>query len=285
MYLHPYNLTTNRNYRSQKQNRRVTILFHVLCFLVAVIPHHHPPSVGVVAVLAFYPPTDHVQRTYHLHQRQNHNFRRTVIMPSSSDPSEESNNNKKKKNDSTFTAAMTEAVTEVSTTDPPKEETTEANTNKSNKKNDIQRKTWNPLRLAVLRLKMTEPAMTSPLNYGKYNDDENGTFRCAYCDHILFPSYAKYNSGTGWPSFWRTTQNDSVSYHREWDGRLECQCANCQSHLGHVFLDGPHPSTIVKPEYVSSAPSTDPRSSNVKNNYLPRFCINGLALTYQKNKS
>ena len=103
---------------------------------------------------------------------------------------------------------------------------------------------------------------------------------------MLFPSNAKYNSGTGWPSFWRTAQTNAVAYHREWDGRLECRCAKCQSHLGHVFLDGPYPSSITNQELVQSIPSTDPKSSSSsKNECLPRFCVNGLALTYQKDQS
>jgi peptide-methionine (R)-S-oxide reductase len=139
----------------------------------------------------------------------------------------------------------------------------------------VKRKTWNPFRLAILRLGFTEPAMTSPLNYGKYD----GTFRCAYCNHTLFDSNAKFNSGTGWPSFWRTYDADAVALRREWDGRLECRCANCQSHLGHVFLDGPLPREVDS-AVLRTAPDTDPRSS-----YLPRFCINDGALTYQPRRS
>jgi peptide-methionine (R)-S-oxide reductase len=151
-----------------------------------------------------------------------------------------------------------------------------------------KRLTWNPFRLAVLRWKMTEPAMTSHFNYGTYNNDPEATFHCAYCNHTLFPALAKYNSGTGWPSFWRTFDANAVSYHREWDGRLECVCANCHSHLGHVFMDGPYPSTIPNQyqELVQSIPSTDPKSKKATstNQCLPRFCINGLALTYHKKQ-
>lgn len=138
--------------------------------------------------------------------------------------------------------------------------------------NNVRAQTWNPLRLGVLRLGLTEPAMTSPLNYGKYN----GEFKCAYCGLTLFDSEAKYDSGSGWPSFWRTATPDSVQYKRELDGRLECQCKRCSSHLGHVFLDGPRPATVPE-DLLSASPQTDPRSTN----YLPRFCINGAALKYQ----
>jgi peptide-methionine (R)-S-oxide reductase len=141
----------------------------------------------------------------------------------------------------------------------------------------VKRKTWNPLRLAILRLGLTEPAMTSSLNYGKYD----GIFCCAYCNHTLFDSNAKYNSGTGWPSFWRTQDASSVVLRREWDGRMESRCGKCQSHLGHVFLDGPLPGEVDAVD-LRTAPETDPRSSS--SSYLPRFCINGGALTYQPRR-
>ena len=141
-------------------------------------------------------------------------------------------------------------------------------------KKQQQPQTWNPLRLGVLRLGLTEPAMTSPLNYGKYD----GAFNCAYCGQTLFDSTAKFDSGSGWPSFWRTATADSVHYQRESDGRLECQCNTCRSHLGHVFLDGPRTSTFAV-EVLAAAPESDPRMRG--NMYLPRFCMNGAALTYK----
>lgn len=136
-------------------------------------------------------------------------------------------------------------------------------------------KTWNPFRLAVLRLGMTELPAISPLNYGKYD----GTFNCAYCGQELFDSSAKYDSGSGWPSFWRTSGEGAVAYKMELDGRLECRCKRCQSHIGHVFLDGPKPSSVPR-ELLESSPKSDPRSKS--NNYLPRFCINGAALVYKE---
>ena len=87
----------------------------------------------------------------------------------------------------------------------------------------VERKTWNPLRLAVLRVGLTEPAMTSPLNYGKYN----GKFNCAYCGNLLFDSASKYDSGSGWPSFWASAAPESVTYKTEWDGREEVKCGKC----------------------------------------------------------
>jgi peptide methionine sulfoxide reductase MsrB len=84
--------------------------------------------------------------------------------------------------------------------------------------------TWNPLSLAVLKLKFTEPAWTSSLNYA--NPDVEGRYLCAYCKSPLFSSKGKYDSGTGWPSFWKTIESNRVRLEREWDGRIECNCAN-----------------------------------------------------------
>ena len=91
----------------------------------------------------------------------------------------------------------------------------------------FQVQTRNPFRLMVLRLGVTEPRAISPFNYGKYD----GLFTCAYCGNILFDSNAKFSSGSGWPSFWRTYSEDSVKYKRELDGRLECQCARCSRYI------------------------------------------------------
>ena len=91
----------------------------------------------------------------------------------------------------------------------------------------FQVQTRNPFRLMVLRLGVTEPRAISPFNYGKYD----GLFTCAYCGNILFDSNAKFSSGSGWPSFWRTHSEDSVKYKRELDGRLECQCARCSRYV------------------------------------------------------
>jgi peptide-methionine (R)-S-oxide reductase len=160
-------------------------------------------------------------------------------------------------------------------TEPDTKSTTTTTTSTTNNNNEtkIKPETWNPFRLAVLRLGLTEPAMTSSFNYGKYN----GQFNCAYCNHPLFDSNAKYNSGSGWPSFWRSYQENSIEYRREIDGRLEVRCNKCSSHLGHVFLDGPRPSE-VETTLLKESPSSDPRGKT--SNYLPRFCINGASLRY-----
>lgn len=144
------------------------------------------------------------------------------------------------------------------------------------KDNDFKVKTWNPLRLLVLRLGFTEPAWTSPLNYQK----KTGTYHCAYCGHKLFDSESRYDSGSGWPSFWRSTEEGALDYKMEFDGRLECRCGKCKSHLGHVFLDGPLPSS-VRQDLLNSSPDSDPRSRR-ENSRLPRFCINGASLMVQE---
>lgn len=140
----------------------------------------------------------------------------------------------------------------------------------------IEMKTWNPLRLAVLKLGMTEPAWTSPWNYQK----KEGTFKCAYCGQELFESNGKYDSGSGWPSFWRTKDNGSVAFKREWDGRVECQCSKCNSHLGHAFMDGP-PRTSLPADLVETIPESDLKSATNPSR-LPRYCINGASLTFDE---
>ena len=123
-----------------------------------------------------------------------------------------------------------------------------------------------------------EPMATSPLNYGKYD----GEFTCAYCGEVLFDSNAKYDSGSGWPSFWRSAGEGSMEYKLEFDNRLECRCKKCSSHLGHVFLDGPTPGQVDQ-DVLNTSPESDPRSTSGK--YLPRFCVNGAALQFKSRDS
>jgi len=106
----------------------------------------------------------------------------------------------------------------------------------------------------VLREHGTEPAGTSPLNHEK----REGTFRCAGCGQELFVSATKFESGTGWPSFYAaldgavdTTVDRSFSM-----TRVEVHCARCGGHLGHVFPDGPAPTG-------------------------QRYCMNGIALKFE----
>lgn len=155
---------------------------------------------------------------------------------------------------------------------------TEITIGDDNNDNQIKPETWNPLRLMVLKFGFTEPAWTSPLNYGK----KEGLYSCAYCGLDLFDSDGKYDSGSGWPSFWRSKEDGHVKYKREWDGRMECQCGRCSSHLGHVFLDGPLPSKVPK-ELLEDASPSDPRGRQT-NGYLPRFCVNGASLRFDEKE-
>ncbi|KAL3809474.1 hypothetical protein ACHAXA_007774 [Cyclostephanos tholiformis] len=155
--------------------------------------------------------------------------------------------------------------------------------------------TWNPLSLAVLKLKFTEPAWTSSLNYA--NPAVEGRYLCAYCKSPLFSSGGKYDSGTGWPSFWKTIDSNRVKLEREWDGRIECSCANwyvivlhglITRHLGHVFPDGPARGALDACELVT-VPDTDPKigykvggDEGSEYSRMPRFCINGAALRFEE---
>ena len=98
-----------------------------------------------------------------------------------------------------------------------------------------------PEQYAVCRQKETERPFS-----GEYHDCKDaGMYRCACCGHELFPSDTKYDSGSGWPSFWAPIAEDAVA--TESDNsllmrRTEVLCATCDSHLGHVFEDGPAPT-------------------------------------------
>ena len=97
-----------------------------------------------------------------------------------------------------------------------------------------------PATYRVMFEEHTEPAGTSPLN----NEKRNGTFICAACAQPLFDSQAKYDSGTGWPSFWQSLPNAlSTSYDFKLIyPRTEYHCSRCGGHQGHVFTDGPPPT-------------------------------------------
>src|SRR5687768_3076271 len=93
----------------------------------------------------------------------------------------------------------------------------------------------------VLRKDGTEAAFASPLNREK----RRGLFRCAGCGQPLFRSEQKYDSGTGWPSFWRPASDAAVGTSTDYKlgiPRKSVHCANCGGHLGHVFDDGPRPT-------------------------------------------
>ena len=89
----------------------------------------------------------------------------------------------------------------------------------------------------------TEPAFSHPL----HNEKRAGVYDCAVCQAALFSADAKYDSGSGWPSFWRakgdTAIDTKTDYHIGY-ARTEMHCANCGAHLGHVFDDGPPPSGL-----------------------------------------
>jgi peptide-methionine (R)-S-oxide reductase len=107
----------------------------------------------------------------------------------------------------------------------------------------------------VLREHGTERAGTSPLNYEK----RSGTFSCAGCGAPLFTSDTKFDSGTGWPSFWAPLPNAVATVADDSYGmrRVEVRCAACGGHLGHVFPDGPRPTG-------------------------ERYCMNGVALKFDE---
>ena len=123
------------------------------------------------------------------------------------------------------------------------------------KKTDEEwRKDLAPDAFHVLREHGTERAGTSPLNHEK----RTGTFSCAGCGQELFTSDAKFESGTGWPSFFQPLEHavDTTMDRAFFMTRTEVHCARCGGHLGHVFEDGPPPTGL-------------------------RYCMNGVALAFK----
>ncbi|WP_321856249.1 peptide-methionine (R)-S-oxide reductase MsrB [Paraburkholderia tropica] len=115
------------------------------------------------------------------------------------------------------------------------------------------RKRLTPAQYEVLRNAGTERAFTSPLNH----EHRNGTFACAGCAANLFASSTKFDSGTGWPSFYAplphaVIEREDLSFGM---ARTEVLCSRCGGHLGHVFDDGPKPTGL-------------------------RYCMNGVAMTF-----
>ncbi len=116
------------------------------------------------------------------------------------------------------------------------------------------KKLLSPNQFAVLRLAATERPFTSPLDHEK----REGIFACAGCDLPVFSSKTKFDSGTGWPSFWTPLENAVGTTDDRSFGmiRTAVHCHRCGGHLGHVFKDGPPPTGL-------------------------RYCMNGIAMTFK----
>lgn len=114
---------------------------------------------------------------------------------------------------------------------------------KIRKTDDEWRQQLTPEQFRITRQKGTEPAFT-----GKYNSSkEPGVYRCVCCGNVLFDSEAKFDSGTGWPSFYEPAAPDSVATETDrslFMTRTEVMCSSCDAHLGHVFDDGPKPTGL-----------------------------------------
>ena len=114
---------------------------------------------------------------------------------------------------------------------------------KVNKTEAEWRQILSPEQFQVTRKKGTERAFTGVY----WNTKEDGVYQCICCGQPLFDAGAKFDSGTGWPSFWQPAAEDNLSLHEDnsWlMRRTEITCSRCDAHLGHVFEDGPPPTGL-----------------------------------------